>query len=89
MMRTNSEISQWGNGLAVRLNRSVIDAANLTKGCKVQIEVDKAGVHITPVVPRKTKLRLPLSEISLLAKITPDLAHADELTQPLSVEVDN
>ena len=87
MMKTNSEVSQWGNSLAVRLNRSVIEAANLTKGCKVQIEVDKAGVHITPVVPKKTRLRLPISEVSLLAKITPELAHADELTQPLSIEV--
>jgi len=86
-MRTNSEISQWGNGLAVRLNRSVIDAANLTKGCKVQIEVDKTGVHIRPIKVKKTRLRLPFSEASLLAKITPELAHADELAQPLSGEV--
>jgi hypothetical protein len=53
----------------------------------VKNEVDKAGVHITPVVPRKTILWLSLIEISLLDKITPDLAHADGLIQPLSVEV--
>ena len=86
-MLTKSEISQWGNGLAVRLNRSVIDAANLTKGCKVQIKVDKTGVHISPIKAKKTRLRLPFSEASLLATITPELAHADELAQPLSAEV--
>jgi hypothetical protein len=66
-----------------------MDAANLTKCRKVQIEVDKAGVHIKPAVPRKTMLWLSLSEISLLYKITPDLAHADELIQPLSNEAGN
>ncbi|MEE8056716.1 MAG: MazF family transcriptional regulator [Pseudomonadales bacterium] len=86
-MQINSVISQWGNGLAVRLNSTIIEAAHLAKGSKVSITVDKNGVHIQPFEPKKVGLRLPLSEDSLIADITPSLAHADELAQPLASEV--
>lgn len=86
-MNVNSKISQWGNGLAVRLNRTIVEAAHLSKGSKIKIEVDKNGIHIRPVKPIKTRLRLSLSEDTLLADMTPKLAHADELAQPLSAEV--
>lgn len=75
------------NGLAVRLNRSIAQSLHLAKGTKVNIEVDKKGIHITPIKTRKSSIKLPFSEDALLADITPHLSHTDELAIPLLSEV--
>jgi len=76
-----SEVSQWGNGLAVRINRTLAHAANLKKGTKINIEIDEQGLHIQRIEPaaQTAKLALPFSEADLLEGITPYLAHTDEL----------
>lgn len=54
-------------------------------GTKVAVEISKQGLVIHKL-KKKTK-RLPYTEADLLAGMTPELAHADALTQPLSQEV--
>jgi len=85
-MHTNSEVTQWGNGLAIRLNKTIAEAASLARGSKVTIEVDKNGVHICAVKPQR-RLALPISEAVLLRGISPELAHSDELAIPLKLEL--
>ena len=86
-MISNIEVSQWGNGLAVRLNKAIVEAAHLTKGSKVSIEVDENGIHIRPTKPSKGRFTFPKSESQLLKGLTPELAHCDELAQPLLSEM--
>ncbi|HYE50445.1 MAG TPA: AbrB/MazE/SpoVT family DNA-binding domain-containing protein [Azospirillaceae bacterium] len=62
-MRT--EVSKWGNSLAIRLPRPIADELNLKEGTAVEIEASPEGLTVRPVVPRYS-----LDE--LLAGITPD-----------------
>jgi antitoxin MazE len=62
-MRT--QVSKWGNSLAVRLPRQVVDAAGLGEGAYVDLDVVDGAVRLLPARPRYT-----LDE--LLAGVTAD-----------------
>lgn len=85
-MQVEGRVSKWGNSLALRINSTVADALHLESGSKVVIDVTGTSFSVKPVVAQKKGVRLPLSESALLAGITPELAHADELAQPMDSE---
>lgn len=62
-MRT--QISRWGNSLAVRLPKQVTDSIGLGEGAPVEIDVVDGVVTVAPAKP---VYRLA----ELLARITPD-----------------
>ena len=62
-MRT--QIAKWGNSLAVRLPRDVVQAAGLRDGETVELEVKDGVIRLVPTKPYYT-----LEE--LLAGITPE-----------------
>ena len=66
-----SSIAKWGNSLAVRLPRQVVDAANLQEGAEVEITVDDGKLTIAPRRPR-----YQLSE--LLADYKPKHRHGEQ-----------
>lgn len=51
-------VKTWGNSLAVRLPKHVVDELKLTDGASVAMEIDAGGLRITP-----TRLRLNLAEL--------------------------
>jgi antitoxin MazE len=60
-----AQISRWGNSLAVRLPRQVLDSAGLTEGASVEMEVVDGVVQLRPQRPSYTLA-------DLLAGITPE-----------------
>jgi antitoxin MazE len=62
-MRT--QISRWGNSLAVRLPRQVADSAGLGEGAVIDLEVTDGVVRLVPARPK-------YSLAALLAGITAD-----------------
>ncbi|QQP91236.1 AbrB/MazE/SpoVT family DNA-binding domain-containing protein [Skermanella sp. TT6] len=62
-MRT--EVSRWGNSLAVRLPKQVLEQAGLSEGAAVELVVEAGTVILHPAKPR-----YDLEE--LIAGITPE-----------------
>lgn len=62
-MRT--QVSMWGNSLAVRLPRQIAESAGLAEGAAVELDVVDGKVTLSPTRPRYT-----LDE--LLAGVTAD-----------------
>ncbi|UEM07560.1 AbrB/MazE/SpoVT family DNA-binding domain-containing protein (plasmid) [Skermanella rosea] len=65
-MRT--EIAKWGNSLAVRLPKRIIEQAGLTEGAAIELAVESGAVVLRPARPRYT-----IDE--LLAGMTPENQH--------------
>ncbi len=64
-------ISKWGNSLALRLPKAVLEEAGLTENQPVEITVVKGQIRIDPVV----ELVYDLDE--LLAQIKPENLHPE------------
>ena len=62
-MRT--EIARWGNSLAVRLPKQVLEQAGLAEGAAVELVVEAGTVVLRPTKPR-------YSIDKLIAGITPE-----------------
>jgi len=83
-----TEIKRWGNSAAVRLSSKVLAAASLEVNSPITINVKGKRIIIEPVVIQTDKrLKLPFSESMLLAGLTPETVHADELAAVTSVEL--
>ena len=65
-----TSIAKWGNSLALRLPRHVVEGANLREGATVQIEIQGDTLVVTP-----TRKRFRLSE--LLADMKPKHQHKE------------
>lgn len=63
-------IAKWGNSLAVRLPRNVVQDANLSDGSPVEVTVRDGSVVVTPV---RKKYRLD----DLLAQMKPEHRHGE------------
>ena len=63
-------IAKWGNSLALRLPRHVVNDANLTEGVPVEISVKDGSVVVTPV---RKKFKLD----DLLAHFEEDQRHSE------------
>ena len=86
-MKVESEIKKWGNSLALRVTGIMADLPNFKDGTKVIVEVSEEGIMVKPVRSTKRKLRLPYSEKELLADLSAETSHADELATPLATEM--
>ena len=83
-----TEIKRWGNSAAVRLPSKLLAAASLEVNSPITIIVKGKKIVIEPDVEQTDKrLKLPFSESMLLAGLTPETVHADELAAVTSVEL--
>jgi antitoxin MazE len=83
-----SEIKRWGNSAAVRLPGKILAAAHLDISSPISMEVKGNKIIIEAAKESRSKrLKLPFSEAALLADLTPETAHADELALPTDKEV--
>ena len=88
-MKVESEIKKWGNSLALRVTGIMAELPQFAAGTKVVVEVSEEGITVKPAKEKPKKPQLPYSEHSLLADITPELAHAEDLASPLPGEFDD
>ncbi len=63
-MTAHAQLVRWGNSLAVRLPKGVVDKARLREGERLAVTVKKGSVAITKAEPE-------LTLEALVAKITP------------------
>ena len=83
-----SEIKRWGNSAAVRLPGKILAAARLDVSSPISMEVKGNKIIIEAAKPpRSSRLKLPFTEAALLADLTPETAHSDELALPTDKEV--
>ncbi len=82
-----SEIKRWGNSAAVRLPTKVLAAARLEVSSAISMAV-KGNIIIIEAAkkPKLRRLKLPFSEASLIADLSPESSYADELAQPFEKE---
>jgi antitoxin MazE len=70
-MVTTTQLSKWGNSLAVRLPKSVAREVQLVEGDTVHVSVDNGTIVIRPSRPRCS-----LDELDeLVRRITPKNRH--------------
>jgi len=86
-MEVESEIKKWGNSLALRVTGAMAEIPQFSAGTKVIVEITEEGIIVKPAKAKRENARLPYSEKSLLADITPENAHADELAPLLAGEL--
>jgi antitoxin MazE len=65
-----TSIAKWGNSLALRLPRHVVEGAKLKEGVSVEVEVREGTLVVTPV-----RKKFNLAE--LLAGVTPKNSHSE------------
>ena len=85
-MKIESEIKKWGNSLALRVTGVMAELPKFTAGTKGIVEVSEEGIVVKPVIKHKGKV-LPYTENALLADMTPENAHSDELAIPVGPEL--
>ena len=78
-MVIETEIKKWGNSLALRITSVMAEQPNLTAGTKVVVDVSEDGLFIKPVLEPVKNMRFPYTEEQLLAELTPESVHADDL----------
>lgn len=87
-MQVETEIKKWGNSLALRISGVMADLPNFSTGTKVIVDVSEDGLIIKPVVETSKKFRLPYSEKDLLAELTSESVHADDLASLTSNDLE-
>lgn len=83
-----TEIKRWGNSAAVRLSSKVLAQSRLTVSSAIRIEVDDGKIIIEAADKQDHKARLPFSEADLLKGLDARGAHADELAEPMTGELE-
>ncbi len=86
-MKIHTKIQKWGNGLALRISGAMREIPHLKAGTKVDIEITEQGFTVKKSLSRGIN-RLPFAEEDLLKGMSPEKAHADLLTTPLSHEIE-
>lgn len=84
----HTKIQKWGNGLALRVAGRLRDIPQFEQNTAVEVEVFEDGFTVRKVKPKKNGFVFPVKEKDLLKGMTPELAHADELAQPIGKELD-
>ncbi|EIM5532419.1 transcriptional regulator [Salmonella enterica subsp. enterica] len=74
-------LEEWGKGITLRLTGNLKTDPGLEGGDQVDVK-NEAGLAIQKAT------RPHISESELLSGLTPYMAHADEITAPVSREVD-
>ncbi len=84
MVLVRTKIQRWGNSLAIRLTGPARSIPNFVEDMPVNLEVSEDVVQI---IPQKKAKKLLFTEANLLENLSPLLAHADELINPLPSEL--
>lgn len=75
-----TEIKRWGNSAAVRLSSKLLAATQLEINSLISIKIEDNKIIIQAASEQSGKLlNLPFNEAMLLAGLTPETAHADEI----------
>ena len=85
--RQETTLQKWGNGLGLRITKSLSRLAHFEAGTVVEVEVTKEGIMIKPLNGFKKKFNNPFSESDLLNELSLDTANLDELVTPLATEM--
>ena len=85
-MKVHMRIQKWGNGLALRVSGPMRDIPHFQEGTEVDIQITKEGFIVRKSTHNK-KL-FPFSELTLIADLTSELAHADLLANPTAREIE-
>lgn len=81
-MPAHSQVSRWGNSLAIRLPRNILKDAGVEEGDRVSLDLAKDGA----IVLRSTRRKYTLDE--LVAGITTKNRHAEiDFGKPRGKEV--
>ena len=72
-MSLTKEVAKWGNALAVRIPKPMLDAVGLEASSPVELEVEKGRLIITPVQRQKG-----LTVADLLKGVTPENSRFEE-----------
>lgn len=83
-MQVRTEIKKWGNSLALRVTGLMATVPNFSAGDAVTVDVSEHGLIVKPVNRRRQPLIY--TERELLAGLTPETAHADELAHLTDIE---
>jgi antitoxin MazE len=51
-MEMRTHIAKWGNSLAVRLPKAIVDQIDVADGTAVEITVESGALTLRPAVPR-------------------------------------
>jgi antitoxin MazE len=70
MPAVKAQLVKWGNSQAVRLPKSILEAAQLTEGDQLEITVENGQIVLQP----ETRPTLE----SLVSKITPQNRHREQ-----------
>ncbi len=57
----NTRIQKWGNSLAIRLSKAVIEESGLNAGAEVTVTANGTGILIKP--SRQKRRRVPIKEL--------------------------
>lgn len=75
-MKIQTKIQKWGNSLALRISGPIKSIPHFRADMLVDVEINEAGITVKPVAREKLK---HFKERELLAGLTADVAHVDEL----------
>ncbi|MEN0659737.1 AbrB/MazE/SpoVT family DNA-binding domain-containing protein [Caldifermentibacillus hisashii] len=67
-IKVTTKVQRWGNSLAVRLPKVILDDLNIKEGSDISISVENNAIKIIPIKKKPT-----LEE--LMSKITPENKH--------------
>ena len=75
-------IQQWGNSLALRIPKAFAQQANVKKGSRIKLTVEKNRLVMEPVEKKKITLK------ELLAGVTPENIHPEtDWGKPMGKEI--
>ena len=86
-MKIETQLKKWGNSLALRVTGVMAELPEFHDGSKVTVEVTEEGFTVTPAKEDRRSL-LPYTEEELLADMSLENSHADDLATLLEVEFD-
>lgn len=69
-----TRVQKWGNSLAVRIPRSVVEESRLSVGTEVEVGVEDGRIVVVPVTPR---LRGRALLEDLLSRVTDESIHGE------------
>ena len=84
-MKIETQLKKWGNSLALRVTGVMAELPGFHDDSKVTVEVTEEGFKVRPAKENRRSL-LPYTEEELLADMSLDNSHADELATLLEVE---
>lgn len=59
-----TRVQKWGNSLAVRLSRHIVDETNLQEGSRVAVELGRGKIVLRAVTKKEYSLRKLLSGVT-------------------------